>query len=535
MKKIYLIISVWLLPFILFAQEIEFTYHIPNPLRKQIPQGVVETPDAYIITYRDASINQQPFNKALNKLLKLNKQGEKLKETPILPQGIDTTRYYRMNITDVFLLSTDTICVIGSVMSDFNNEDDYDDIYIAYYDTELKKIKEVRIGKGDSYQITIGDIYFNSEGNLIYYGGVNNTSSYDNHQGAGGGEILNSFICEIDLNTHTLLRFVYTSDLYVLPLHVTNLIEYPDYSGYLVSNLGTRGPQILKLDKNLNTVETFLCFRMDYEYTEFLFFKNQSLIQTGSDLRYINDGHEDFNSELSELFCIQKYSSNYEMISERLLGDYTCGVNFRNFNAPSREKSTGISKANDSLFYYAGTANMKFIGYEPSYILVNKLDLDLNVKWQQTIGEKGDAAYRSYILYPTRDGGVLLLNTYSLNSLHSEFNKYGNCSLHIVKLSGGNEHTGDDGIAENNTTTTPSICTLFPNPSQGVLHIDVPKGYEEKYEHISLYTLSGQLMYHDNIMDNNMIDLSHLKEGMYIYKLSGRDNTIWQSGKWIKQ
>jgi hypothetical protein len=72
---------------------------------------------------------------------------------------------------------------------------------------------------------------------------------------------------------------------------------------------------------------------------------------------------------------------------------------------------------------------------------------------------------------------------------------------------------------------------IFPNPSNGIIHV--------KYENINtndlnftVYNLSGQLMLKDKI-SNNQIDISSLKNGIYIYKIE-KDGITVNSGRLTK-
>ncbi len=516
MKKQYLLqIMLWLLPIIVLSQSVDFTYMEDRPFIQRA-LGFTETEDAYVIAYEDyKNMYQRDY-----KLLKLNKQGEKLKEITIIPEGVDTAQYYsyRLSITDVFSLSPDTLCAIGSVMVNENN-DMYDSLYMVYYDTDLHKIKEARIDIGETYQIKAGRTMINSAGNIIYYGGVNNIYSYEL------SEVSNSFALEIDPHNLTIIHMFnnfFGNKIY--GLKIFDLAELPDGSGYICALPDNYEPltsfhfETMLLNKDLSEREFF--FLGTEIFGNYLMINEETYISTG---RLVADEPTALHDMLGVIKCNQQN----EKIAQQILGDpnFSDAIHYANY--PSFYKSTDRCKTNDSLFYYTGNINVRFMDFQPdpSYILVNQLDLDLNMIWQTTIGEdEEDACYRNLFSYATNDGGVLLLNQrYNFKTHTPEERDY---DLHIVKLKGNND---TDGMSEFHTKK--STAVLYPNPATDKIHIKTTdKAFEGVLE---VLNMEGQVVLQKTICNQTSVSVRNLESGMYLYNLYN-DNAVF-NGKIVKK
>jgi hypothetical protein len=175
----------------------------------------------------------------------------------------------------------------------------------------------------------------------------------------------------------------------------------------------------------------------------------------------------------------------------------------------------------DSIFY-SGTGNFH-IGYpwqtEPSWIIVNCLDSNLNLRWQTLYG--GDAFYHSWEVYATSDGGCLVSASkfdYTTGILDNDavLLKYDRNGL----LTGINE----DG-------ELPESLVIYPNPGNDVIKIE----NNFKYGLFQLFDQSGRCVSKSSLKSGlNMIHVNEMNPGIYIYMISV-DNMQVAPGKWIKQ
>lgn len=97
----------------------------------------------------------------------------------------------------------------------------------------------------------------------------------------------------------------------------------------------------------------------------------------------------------------------------------------------------------------------------------------------------------------------------------------GNFDVTLVVTNDNDESSlfEEDFIIVHNCTSvddkTDQRFSVSPNPSNGKITIRLPNS---EFIHLSVYNSSGQLVQNTYIMDNEIIDLSHLKKGIYILK-----------------
>ena len=88
----------------------------------------------------------------------------------------------------------------------------------------------------------------------------------------------------------------------------------------------------------------------------------------------------------------------------------------------------------------------------------------------------------------------------------------------------GFTNSGGDNFIENQSKTALKTLSslelrVYPNPSNGIVHVSAREGVFE------LYTVYGQQIFSVNIREASPIDISHLKKGLYIYKLKAGNNS----------
>ncbi len=64
------------------------------------------------------------------------------------------------------------------------------------------------------------------------------------------------------------------------------------------------------------------------------------------------------------------------------------------------------------------------------------------------------------------------------------------------------------------------VCLLYPNPTMGIINVNLPVDLFEQTVHFSLISLSGELLFREIITDMKCnIDLTHIKSGTYFTKI----------------
>lgn len=82
------------------------------------------------------------------------------------------------------------------------------------------------------------------------------------------------------------------------------------------------------------------------------------------------------------------------------------------------------------------------------------------------------------------------------------------------------------------------FLSLYPNPTEGIINVELSKKYTAKELEICIYNEAGELCHYEApqvIYSNKMeIDISHLPNGFYMIQLSRSDGKIDRE-KFVKQ
>jgi hypothetical protein len=80
----------------------------------------------------------------------------------------------------------------------------------------------------------------------------------------------------------------------------------------------------------------------------------------------------------------------------------------------------------------------------------------------------------------------------------------------------------DDITSEDNAYSESTLIKVFPNPVDKILNVDIPDGYNS----MMLFDISGKQIFTKKVYPGiNKIDLSNVKAGVYLLKISGTENT----------
>lgn len=175
--------------------------------------------------------------------------------------------------------------------------------------------------------------------------------------------------------------------------------------------------------------------------------------------------------------------------------------------------------------YYAGISNMSMMNpyYStiPSWLMLQKLDEDLNLNWQKFYG--GDAYYNLWTVLATEDGGFVMAGTrYDHETQNEERDVY------VLKV---NEN-GNVGWSHNGPARV-SDFMVYPNPGSNVLHVRSTAQYQRfRFE---MYDMSGTRHLMEAVTNNQArINTAHLPAGTYVYRIYDVEGRLAETGKWVK-
>jgi hypothetical protein len=89
-----------------------------------------------------------------------------------------------------------------------------------------------------------------------------------------------------------------------------------------------------------------------------------------------------------------------------------------------------------------------------------------------------------------------------------------------------------------NKTGKETTKIIYPNPSNNEIHFLIPEDMSANFNTISLFSLTGEAIFSKNITTNNSnhiytLDVSNIKEGLYIAKIQSNTNLFTQTIKVI--
>lgn len=190
---------------------------------------------------------------------------------------------------------------------------------------------------------------------------------------------------------------------------------------------------------------------------------------------------------------------------------------------PSVHNNLDFVSEND--IYYSGISNLDlfnpYFSQMPSWFILNKIDSNLNLKWQKFYG--GDACYVPLTILATQDGGCVMAGTrydYITQPVQER-------DLYVLKVDEGGLITWTQEIPMDNQPTT-----VYPNPGTNLLNIKT-NNRELLFE---LIDMNGQVVIKQMVNnDSDAIVTESLKPGMYFYRMTDIKNNIAETGKWVKQ
>ncbi len=291
---------------------------------------------------------------------------------------------------------------------------------------------------------------------------------------------------------------------------ISDIIEKKDSTGYYIFTYGynfTLG-QIIEIDTYFNMVSIDSVPRGIYDCIKAKWLTDTSYILTG---KKHWDGEGTFGYDMGVLIIDDKTK---DVIHENYFGKADT-IEFPGF-------VDSFDFTDTSNIYYGGTSSfyLTYFADSPSWLILNKLDSKLNLKWQKFYG--GDAYYILKNILATQDGGCLLLGTrYDHNTQYYEK------AIYILKVNENGELT-----SVNEPTIKVSEIIIYPNPGYDKLYIRTALKENILFE---LYNITGKIILKQEINKNiTTINVNFLPSGLYFYRFLN-EHKIIESGKWVKQ
>lgn len=427
------------------------------------------------------------FNSDYNaKLYKINHfSGNYIDSCEIILNNID---YKLIDLGKVFFINQYTLVVIGHC-SNINTGDRQ--IFLAHYNIYLEHIMDTIVGDIENDEWFFDVIYSSDE--LLVFSGMEETGIISLEERNIFGELvrkktytqggsLASTVYELPIkNKYHLFRYWDTNhSFYIIDkndLSVDTIVEYP--LGFLPRNT----------IKGLDTSYYYVAGR------------KLVLMQPEKDnLSYI------------------KVDSNGEIIQ---VWEYlTDSLEYYTYNSFS---------LNDDYIFFGGaipctwTAPLEFYP-EQRWIFLNKISHAGEIAWQKFY--KGEVNYMPYKILATNDGGALIFSTkYDWNDPIPDQR-----DLHILKIDSTGYYTPLTGTEEEFEQMEKQIL-VYPNPVENKVNFIF--GLYNDLE-INIFDLFGNKEFYNVFKHSAIIDLSHLKPGIYPYTISGR-NGFYEQGKLVKK
>jgi hypothetical protein len=188
---------------------------------------------------------------------------------------------------------------------------------------------------------------------------------------------------------------------------------------------------------------------------------------------------------------------------------------------PGNYKCLDFISPNNIFFVGSTNANSLLFQDDTSWIMLNILDSNLNLNSQQFYG--GDAYYIVNAVLATQDSGcVMACSRYDYLTQYNEFDVY------ILKVN-------KDGLlvsVPENPIINDEPCFIYPNPGNEAFHVN--SSTENLL--LQIFDMTGKMQMEFPIeKGDNLVQVSALPAGIFLYRIIDSKNQLIQAGKWVKQ
>lgn len=485
--KSYLIVLSCFICISLFSQETWIT-NIKTPIFERV-FDIREIPNGNYLAVGRRDLDSGPQNYAF--FVELSKEGEIVNQQDIIIPDSSISLHQFISISDT------SFVMVGKIESDIDGNND---LWMAHFNYDFEIIKQNKLHCFPGY--TFGDFRakFITNGNLLINGFVGDTTSNP----------WDIFFYETNLGGDSI-----SSALINLPYSQFSweFIERKDGQGYYVYGFGN-----FLVNPPPPGLSALVSFDTNFTYTSVDSVPGliSNIMNTLwlTDNSYLLSGNKNRHNPPYATMGIIKLNA-----ADQIINEYSFGL------MPDTNTYAGSSDHIDFLnpdtIFFSGTGNFANYPYqsEPSWIIVNCLDSNLNLRWQTLYG--GDAFYHSWEVYATSDGGCIVaaskydytLPDYDYDVVLLKFNNTGLLT----------------SIPE--TEEIPLSMSVYPNP--GVDMIKINNDFEDAV--FQLFDESGRMMKTSTLdIGLNQLNVNEINPGIYVYKVFIKQKPV-SSGKWIKR
>lgn len=227
-----------------------------------------------------------------------------------------------------------------------------------------------------------------------------------------------------------------------------------------------------------------------------------------------SEGQYIANSNTTISYRVVIFNEEYEVLVDNELYDNETGV------AETLNQTTNLDYIHKDKVYLCGK---RVSPIQPSsFLWVHQVNEALNTNWKLYIGLDDNRWWEPGGIVATQDGGVLVVGINGGDGDRRAF---------MIKI----DAEGNPPTSTLDHHINMYIVKTYPNPSSGILHIDIQSDKNTVYS-MQMYNQSGALVYESDALQigNNSFDLTHLANGIYYYQLMSKDKVLLNE-QWIKQ
>jgi hypothetical protein len=297
-----------------------------------------------------------------------------------------------------------------------------------------------------------------------------------------------------------------------------DFIENSEHNGYKVFGHGVYPNTTVSYDELVEFDSAFNFISFD---TIAWKLKSQHTACWLNDSTYILTGHKSFQNPERTDIGIVKLNKDDELLLAQHFGKGGDTINY----AGVSNNVDFITKDN---IYFGGTSNFVVNQWpwqlDNSWIILVKLDSNLNVNWQRFYG--GDAFYHLWGLLATQDGGCLM---YAVR--YDEAINFQEYDVYILKVDSNGLLTS----AREYPSISINELIIYPNPARGRITVKYPDIFDHKEREIIILNSSGsevQRAHRPPGQPESPVDIPSLAPGLYIAMLKADGEKI-AAGKFL--
>jgi hypothetical protein len=426
-------------------------------------------------------------------LVEITRDGEIIREQDIIIPDSSNSLHQFIAINDT------SFAMIGLIRSDANGQND---LWIVHFNYDLEIISQKKLHSFPTYPFGDFRAKFISNGNLLINGFIVDDNLFNS----------DIFFYETNVNGDSISSAVIEMESMQLAYE---FLERKNGLGYYVYANG-----VFPVDPQVPGISDEVLFDTNFNYLADdsvpRLITNTMNAKWLSSNSYLISGKEYYHNPLYCNMGILKLNTDDQILNENYFGlmpdtiTYTGALDHLDFRNPDTIFFAGVGNIIPEDFPYQT---------EPSWIIVNCLDSNLNLRWQTLYG--GDAFYFSWEVYATSDGGcIVAASRYDYTQPEYDYDvvllKYDNSGL-LTDIS----ENGDQFVS----------MSVYPNPGTDIIKIE--NDFEDAV--FQLFDESGKMILSSNLDKGlNQIIVGRINSGMYVYMISIHQKPV-SSGKWIKR